>query len=218
MEETRWNNVLYTILVIVFLLLVTKSCVDSSRIKRLETEKQIAHSEVSTYRNKLGEESTKVSILQTENKRNFLRYQYASEDVRRLQKLIKDTKGITGASVLGNSTAINSKGATVITKTDTVIVNDTILVYPTYTYSDSTRWYNVRVSLDKDTAKVRLLAYNEFEITQTDSEITVKNLNPNTDTEYFQTVKINKKKGRVKAFLKGAATGAIITLTLIALL
>lgn len=215
MEQINLNKIGNIVLAVGVCLLLIKSCVDTSDKKNLSEQLSFSKTEYNKSRNKLGEEITKVQLLQTESKRNFLRYQSEKEEVRRLQQLIKKSKQINNATVLGNTTLVISKGAT-----DTILVTDTILgtVYPTYTYSDSTKWYEVSLMASKDTTQINFIVKNEFEVTQTYKEIQVRNLNPYTNTDYIQTVTIDKKKGRVKTFLKGAGTGAIAVLIILALL
>lgn len=214
--NTVKNSVIFILCLIVCILAI-KSCSDEKQLADKELIIATTHTEQISLRNRLGQEQTKVEIAVAENARTFLKLKTKEEEVQRLQALIKKYKAVQ-ATTLNNSTKIVTSGANIV-KTDTIFNNDTIILSPTYTFSDTTEWYEVSLSANRDTSDIIFKVYNKFDIVETkDGYLQVTNLNPYTDTESIRTVKIGKKQKPIKTFLKGVGVGAVLILTVLVLI
>ena len=163
--------------------------------------------------NKLGQEVASKELLYGTID-NFKKIHFAdSSNLGKLQKMV-DKLSIS-VTVLQTSTAGTDKGNTVIiTKHDTVKIDNKIMVFPEYAYKDSSKWQKFDIVARHDSTTVKYKVYNEFDVKsewvsqgflkKKKATIMVTNINPNTTTRDIQNFTVDPPKNSV---LKSAAVG-----------
>lgn len=163
-----------------------------------------------TTRNKLGQQQAKISILATASKKDFLKLKTKDSTILKLQGLVKKFKGkIQSATVLSNITSITGTGATNVVARDTMVINDTVYIYQEYSDTFDEKWSSGVIIANKDSISRDIKVRNEFEITNgwtkrklknlfkdPPLEVSVLNLNPNTETTELRTFTVQPPNKR----------------------
>lgn len=125
------------------------------------------------YKNKSGNTTARISVLETEKAKHFLVLQTKDVTVQQLQQVVKDYKDklTKGSSVtLGLIETVNKMTQiTQIVKRDTIRVIDPNgytdnFIYPTYRDSLRNEWIDYAAQMNKDTATLDLKISNKFSI------------------------------------------------------
>jgi len=191
----------YIIIVIVILLYL-----DQCKKRGNESDISAALGDTITFeRDEKGRQLAKISIITGTSKRQLLSIESQNKEIRHLQQLLRDTKGILSATVLSNATRSNLIAHSNIKGRDTIRVGDTIKLYPEYWTIYSNEWHDFNIIANKDTIEVDYRVFNKYEITQAYEKrkkglfrkkvpvITIKNLNPNTETLTLKSFAIKPK-------------------------
>lgn len=130
-----------------------------------------------TTKNKLGEETAKITAFQAEKVESFLALQTLNEEVLHLQNQVeKYEKQIAkggSVTVIGSTTNVSGTVPTSITKPDTVFTDSSMTIYAVYEFemvkdgefNDSTyQWVNINGSADKDSTDINVTVNNEYTV------------------------------------------------------
>jgi hypothetical protein len=167
------------------------------------------------YRNKLNQEVTISSII--EGDYNNIKSLSKSKDST-IKKLVKEIdKKTIEIIALKNSTSGTVSVPTVIEKWDTIRIDNSVKIYPTYTSLISTKWILANINANKDSIHFNYKITNEFEIKEqykrkwlfgkSQSIITITNLNPNTTTQELKSIIIKPKSKQGLSFGLGVVLG-----------
>ena len=215
-------NLILTVALFVFGLLYFKSCGDHAEIVDLNNA---AQSELKTTRNKLDQEVAEIQVMIGSRKSDLLEMYAQTEEIKRLQELVKKTEGkLMSASVLLNETRDSLVGATEVIDqlTDTLWVNDsTMALYPVYQYKDTTDWACFDIKMSKDSTWLNYSIKNRYLMSQSIQRkgflgmgkrsviATITNENPNTFTKEYKTFTIKCDCDKGKWFGFGAGAGVL---------
>jgi len=160
-------------------------------------------------RDSLGRQTAKISVISVYNKKSFTAIKSKDSTIQALQALVSDTKGLLSATVLSNSTANVVRSVTTISRVDTVWRAEVMEIYPVYWTMFKNEWENFNVTANRDTFIIDYTLYNKFEITQAREKrekglfkrkvpvITIKNLNPHTETLALRSFAIKPQPRRI---------------------
>lgn len=155
--------------------------------------------------NKDGTQTTKTSIITATSKRDLLRLETRNKEIKRLQRLLGETKRLISATVFSNSTAARITSTSTISHRDTIYLENGIEIYPTYWTLFKDEWQDFNVTANQDTFLIDYKVFNRYEITQAYEKrkkglfrkrvpvITIHNLNPHTLTLELKSFAIKPK-------------------------
>lgn len=200
---------LILILIAVIIILLWRGCNKDKELKDTATFYAAAQDTLHQTRNELGQQRTSTAMAEAFNRKLFLRFQSQDSSIIKLQEVVKSFKGkLQSASVFSNTTSSIGGNPTIITGHDTIIKDSMVFVYPNYESNWTERWSNGHILATKDSIFRDIKVKNEFEMTMgyekskwwksKQPTVTIKNLNPNTETTELKTFNIknaNKKLG-----------------------
>lgn len=158
------------------------------KTKSLKTAYNALNSEMVKYKNKYGQEVAKVKVIETERRKDFLTMESQDAAIKKLQKLVKQTKPETAIII------------------ETVTNLDTITLIDTNGYFEfSDEWIELIGQTMKDSLTFNLIVKNEFNLIEKKDYLEITNLNPYTSTE---NLRIYKDTPRKKRIVVGAGIGA----------
>lgn len=201
------DYILSILLIIIAILFYTK-CEQNENLQEQNTLHINADAELKEYKSKEGLYVSQIAILTTEREKDFLKFKSKDSTILKLQEAVEEYKGKL-RSVTIHSGRTTSKGGsiTVINKTDTIIKDSLIYLYPTYESKWSNKWEIGSIIANKDSVFRDIKINNEYEITignvkngifkKKTSEVIVKNLNPNTQTTELKTYEVIQKDKRI---------------------
>jgi len=204
------NRTVYLIvtgLVIALILLLIDDCNKRTQ-KTYVQEYEALQDTLTKTRDKSGKQTAQIALLQTTTRRQLLKLHSSDSTVRKLQSLVKEYKGkLISATVLTNTTLIEASNQTTVIHNDTIHTDSAIYIYPTYTTKWKERWSEGRIIANRDSIEHHILVKNDFEITQgykrdkwwkaKEAVVTVRNLNPYTDTEQLRSFNLKQKQRRL---------------------
>jgi len=158
-----------------------------------------------TVTNRDSSQTATISVLQTQNIKDFLTIATKDGQIKRLQDLVeanksKLTKGST-ATIVSTETKIKSTNPTIVTPRDTVEKESIIYLYPQY-ISDINlgRWVTGEVVANRDSISVNLEIENDYDIIIGESGkflswkkkpfVEITNHNPYTKTKVLRAYKV----------------------------
>lgn len=196
------RNLFFSILGILVLLgLQIKSC---NKINELVEGTIVSADTLRVYRDILDREHTSIRNYAQSNKEALLSLRSADSTIIWLQESVKEYRGkLDAAIVLSNRTGVSGSGSTTISKIDTVIQNDSILLFPTYDLTWDDKWDRGTIKAMRDSVFYAIETKNEYELTigkpsnglfkKRVSEVSVVNLNPKTYTSELRSFSIEHK-------------------------
>ncbi len=151
-------------------------------------------------------QSASISILEGLTERALQDLETKDSTILWLKGVAKDFEGkLNSATVFSTATNTTGTTSTFVTETDTFWKDSVAYVYPTYETSWENRWEIGSIVAKYDSIFRDIKVKNEFEFTQgmesqgwfkkRQLRVTVKNLNPNTETEELRTFTVNRNKG-----------------------
>lgn len=155
--------------------------------------------------NKDGTQTTKTSIITSTSKRDLIRLETRNKEIKRLQRLLGETKRLLSATVFSNNTASRITSGSTISHRDTIYLENGIEVWPTYWTIFKDEWQDFNVTANQDTFLIDYIVFNRYEITQAYEKrkkglfrkrvpvITIHNLNPHTETLTLKSFAIKPK-------------------------
>lgn len=167
------------------------------------------------FKNKYNEEVAQ-NVLILSQRDAFKKMYFAKDaDYKRLQDIVD--KNTIGATIIKNNTSFNNSVKTEI-KWDTVKL-DGEKVYPTYKRTFKNKWIADTIVADKDSVKLNIVVYNEYEVIQKwerpkwykakQPTIEVTNKNPYTQTVALKSFALKPPKPKRWAFFTaGLIVGA----------
>lgn len=192
-------------IIVLILLLMTQSC-NNKKITNNETNlvNNLSDTLVKVT-NKLGEEKTRTSILETYRTSDFIRIKSKDSILLTLQGKVKyyqdQLKNGGNVSVITNSTNINNTGETII-KYDTIYSPQSqIEIFPVYEMSLNNKWYQGNIKASQDSTTLNLQIDNEYSIVIGEEGkwykkktpfVEVTNNNPYTKTKTLKTYEVSK--------------------------
>lgn len=158
------------------------------KINAVKTSYSALNSEMVKYRNKYNQEAAKVKVIETARRKDFLQMESQDATIKKLQKLVKQTKPETAIII------------------ETVTKVDTITLIDTNGYFDYTdEWVELIGQTINDSLTFNLIVKNEFNLIEKKGYLEITNLNPYTSTE---NLRIYKDIPRRKRIVVGAGIGA----------
>ncbi len=207
--------VLYPLIVILAFLLF-RSCERSKGLQDLQTA---LNDTLSQTRNKLGQQVTSISVLQSEREKDFLKLQSKDSTVKALQLLVKNYKGKVQSATVA-STETTDSGASKTTETvDTVRLAQKWELRPVYKTEWKERWSEGTIEAHFDSIHRNIKIKNEFTFTHGTKrnlfkkdvlKVEMTNLNPNTVTTELRSYSVSMPK---KRFSIGVGVSAGYSLT-----
>lgn len=204
------------LLVIVLLIILSMSIRKCNKQEQNINLYEASQDTLVSYKNKYGEQISQIKVLETNNKKMFLKMKTQDSTIIRLQKMVKDYEGdVSVATFLGNTTSSSGGSATIIKyiKHDTVIKDSIVYLYPQYETTWANKWEQGYILAKKDSIFRDIKIRNEFEITVGDAkngwfkkktnEVIVKNLNPNTITTELRTFELKQTDKKFYISLQG---------------
>lgn len=203
--------------VIVLLFFLSRSCNSNKIDSALSLS---IYDSLTIYRNAQGEQVAEISVLQTENKKQFLAIKSKDSSIIALQSLVKKTNNLLSATILKNATSNNVSGITTVYSRDTIRKDSVIYVFPEYTFARKNQWENIQVKANRDSTSLNYKVFNDFEITQSIkkkglfkdavTEITILNKNPYTETLALRSYSIKNQSNKKLYLIIGALVGGTI--------
>lgn len=212
------KDLLYIAVIALILLVFSGTCrraqEQNALLQSADETLQLAH-------NELGQQEATVAALY--GAIDDLEKLNASKDsaIIKLQKIV-NKKTIT-ATVLQNETANTITNTTTVEyRTDTVYKDSIAYVFPVYKTTYQNQWENFDAVASRDSFKINYKVFNEFEIkhqwtrknifSKKYAQISVLNLNPNTETRELKTfIVAQPKQNKLAIFLTGIAAGILVT-------
>lgn len=163
--------------------------------------------ELEVSKNKLGQETASIKVLQAENEKALLKLEAKDSVIIWLQRAVKEYKGaVNTAIVLRNQS--QSKGATeteVIR--DTVIINGETKIADFYETKWSNKWEDGYILARPDSIYRDIKVKNDYQITlgsvkngwfkPKEYEVQILNLNPNTTTKELRSFQVKQQPKRI---------------------
>lgn len=219
--DLRPITYLLSFVVLLLLFLQFRSCQQMD-----VTENMIASQKDSlhTYRNKIGEEvaSRKALVGTVKDLKN---------SVLGKDSLIKDlvervNKQSISLTVLRNQTTTrHSEASTIVSTGDTVVVNDTVYLYPEYSSTHVDKWEKYSILANKDSVILQHTTFNYLAVEQKyvreawykpyDVEIQIVNSNPNTITVDAQSFLLKNKKENRLLWLTGTFFAGMVAFSVL---
>lgn len=219
-KETILNYVLVGVAIVMSLLLF-KTCNKKDEYKTITDNYEASIDSLHKKINSQGQEITSTRLILSDYDIIKNKLHTADSTVKKLQQIID--KHTLSATVLNNQTKDKGTSSTTITKTETIIKNDTIYIYPTYSSNWNERWSKGIITASKDSITREIILFNEFEIKQSYQRqgdgigkyfrkrvpmIEVTNKNPNTQTTALKSFALQPdKKAKKRAFIAGIIIG-----------
>jgi hypothetical protein len=208
-------NIFFAVVVIALLAINIKTCGEKKDAEGLylaqsDTMKQII--------NQNGQQESTIAIMNG-TVADFKKLNAKKDSaLAHLQKLVD--KHTISATVHGTVTGNTISSGSVITKYDTVHLKDSIAIFPVYATKFKNKWENFDVTAGKDSIQIKYKLYNQFDYVVRYNkqkwykarvpEITVTNLNPNTETIELKNFTVKPPKNqKLLVFLGGAIAGSI---------
>lgn len=210
---SKYLNIFFAIAIIALVAVNIKTCGKLSDVSNISIAKDDT---IKSYINKYGEQVSTIAIMHgTVAELKNLSAKKDSE-LARLQKLVD--KHTISATVHGTQTGNVVNSNTTIARYDTVKIKDSIKVYPQYATKFENKWERFNVIATKDSFKIDYKVFNEFNYSVRYNkekwykarvpEITVTNLNPNTETLKLRNFTVKPPKNqKLLVFLGGAVAG-----------
>ena len=199
----NFKNILPYIGLVIVLLLWGESCQKQGETRGLYEDAQ-AKLELSV--NAQGQQTGRIKLLEAENAKALLAMESSDENSNALKGIVEEFKGkLYSPTRLVNQTTESGSTATSVTnKGDTIQVDGVDFVYPQYSTEWDEQWTSGLIIATKDSIFRDIKIRNEYEITQgrerlgflkgKETVITIKNLNPYTETEELRTFRVKENK------------------------
>lgn len=217
MKITHKINIIFAIAIIALVAINIKTC---GKVSDIENINIAQNDTIKQYKNKNGEQvSTIASMHGTVADLKKLNAKKDSS-LAHLQKLVDKHTILATAhgTITGNTVVTNT-----ITKYDTIKQNDSIKIFPVYSTKFTNKWEKFNITATKDTFNIQYKVFNKFDYVVRYNkqkwykarvpEITVTNLNPNTETVELKNFSVKPPKNqKLLVFLSGAIVGTISTI------
>lgn len=163
--------------------------------------------ELEVSKNKLGQETASIKVLQAENEKALLKLEAKDSVIIWLQRAVKEYKGaVNTAIVLRNQS--QSKGATeTAVIRDTVIINGETKIADFYETKWSNKWEDGYILARPDSIYRDIKVKNDYQITlgsvkngwfkPKEYEVQILNLNPNTTTKELRSFQVKQQPKRI---------------------
>jgi len=196
------KKTLYTIIGILLIVLFWRGCANNATLQEKIGLYEALADTLKTTRNKNGQQTAKISLLQSSNKKAFLTIKSNDTTIIKLQAIVSQYKGkLASATILGNETRETGTTVSTVLGGDTVIVGDTVKIFAIYTSNWDEPWSIGSITASRDSIIRNIKVKNEYEITQglekqkglfkkKKPTVSIKNLNPNTTTTELRTFQI----------------------------
>lgn len=200
------DKIIYLQLAIISLmaLFFNKSCNDSGN-KQVVIDAITDSLKVS--KDKLGRQIGEITDLRVSNVKYLKDLANKDSDVQKLLNEVKKLKDAYNGILVSSNTSDNGSTITTVIEGDTVIVNDTVYIYPTYKSEWDEKWSYGYIEARRDSIKRQVTLRNEFIVVQSYQregflkpkvgKATITNNNPNTVTTGLRTFSIDYPKSKV---------------------
>lgn len=201
------------LLCLILLFLLQRSCEENKDLSSLYAASQDT---LSSSRDALGRETVKIAVMEGSYKELKGLKNTQDSTIKKLQELVN--KKTVSATIVNSKTSGYISTKAVIMGKDTILLNDTVYVFPEYKSVFTNRWENFDISASKDSIMMNYTLFNEFSIQQRYEKqgvfkpkkliVEIKNENPHTTTTSMRSFAVvQKKPQRGVIFGVGILTG-----------
>ena len=202
----KWTHYVLVAVTIVLAAMLFKQC---GKTKQAEALQSATADTLETFRNDNGEMVAEIQSYEIQHANDLLKIKAGDEATRKLQQEIEDYKGQLYAALTA-TTSTTSQGTTetTVTESDTVPGEEGFkYIYPTYSTTWSNRWEEGEITARLDSISRLIKTKNEYVFTigqrrngwfkQRETEVNMRNLNPNTVTEELRSFNVKEKPKRL---------------------
>lgn len=161
------KNYIIVALVLGLLFLLTLRKCSSSRLNQVLIENSVLKDSISTVTNKDSSTTTKIASLAITNKKQLLNIDSKNKEILKLQKKLKNSKKVITSSSFSTTTEAKTVSPTIVINRDTIIINDTVYVYPEYKsfFVSKGNWVKIHTIANKDSIFCAPIIENSFTVT-----------------------------------------------------
>lgn len=188
------------VLLLGMIVITIKSCNDQRDIRENNVAFINAISDsMRFYKNKDSNYVATISAMQDGNLKEFLSINSRDSNITKLQKVVKDyqDKLIAGSSVtnFGDQTNVNHTGTTIIGKSDTIIKDNKVFIYPTYYDSLKNEWISYDAHMSNTISGFNLKINNRYAVIVGSDKgkafVDVINYNPYSSVQSLRTYQVS---------------------------
>lgn len=200
---------LYVVIILLLLVVQTISIIPNRKLQNMYKESvnlvESLNDSLKTVTNKDSSQTATISVLQSQNVKDFLTISTKDGQIKRLQDLVranknKLTKGST-ATIVSTETKVKNTNPNTIVLVDTIKKDNFVYLYPQY-ISDINlgKWVTGEVVANRDSTSVDLVIENEYDIIVGEEGsfwswkktpfVEITNHNPYTKTKVLRTYKV----------------------------
>lgn len=227
MKISKTTVLLLVIIGVLIYLLLTITHHKNKKLSEINSLYKASEDTTSFYRNSLGQQVAKTSILEATKQKYFLELQSSNKETKELQELVKSESkkrhDIEVAIVIKDQTIYklqdslknNIIGQTVEHK------GDSIMVYPTYQKDTASQWLSQKIILGRKVFKEELKIFNAYDITigsepdgffKRKQYAKITNLNPASETTVMKVYQKKEVPSKFWPFVEGGVAGGIIVI------
>jgi hypothetical protein len=209
MKHMNWKYWLILLLAITTGVAITVSSQKEDKYRDAKALMASMEDSLKVMRNRDSSLTATISVLETENTKQFLSLVSKDLDILNLQELVRQYKAKLkdggSATILGTDTKIDTKNPTKVSPRDTFVKDSFIYLYPEYASDFNLNgWVTGFVTSNKDSVQVSLSVKNDYSIVigkesqglfkkkKTFVEVTSKN--PYTQIQTLRTYQVAEPK------------------------
>jgi len=162
---------------------------------------EVAQDTIQAGRDRDGLHVASIKSFEVSKAKHLLDMETQDETIKALQEVIRDAEGkLSAAAIVNTQTASSGVTASEIRSGDTIVIGDTVFIYPEYFTSWNEKWDEGTIIANRDTILRDITMRNSLTFTlgkvkngwfsKPESVVSVKNLNPNTITTGLRSVDV----------------------------
>ena len=168
-NKTTWIIILIGLLVGTLFLARMEVNNLHNKIETKDNLLQAINDTLKIIRNKDSSTTAKITAFETKSKQDFLKLQSNDETIKDLQLLVNKYKSKLDAGSLAtkftSNTNINTTNPTIISKTDTLYLDNKVYLYPEYKSNiNMSNWITGTSIANRDSTKLNLLIKDEYDV------------------------------------------------------
>jgi hypothetical protein len=216
--------ILVTITLVVVLFFFLRLTINHNKqLKEITGLYKVAQDSITTYRNSLGQQVAKTSVLEVTNQKNFLQLRSKDSAIQALQLLVKNESkkrhDIEVAMVVYQQTVSSLKDSIKNKIIGQIIEHkgDSVFIWPTYSRTIADKWIKEEIKIGRSSFDRSLVVHNEYQITigsepdgwfKRKQYAQVVSLNPASETVDMKVYQKKKVPSKFLPFLEGGIVGA----------
>lgn len=167
-KQFNWK-LLAIVLGIITIIIYIDSC---NKIKQVEKEHtafvEALNDTITVYKNREGNLVTSISVLASNNAKEFYQLNIKDSTIQHLQDVVKDYKNKlkAGSSVttVTSESSIKNTNPTIVVPPKEPLPLNSIPIYPTYRDTMSNQWVKYSIEMNKDSSKITIKFSNRYDI------------------------------------------------------